>query len=73
MDPMHGGPPEAIRQMSRTLGKEGHSSEVACLDRAGRLPNERFRPEDPCARTGRWKVPLFSILYSLAPRECQSV
>jgi glycosyltransferase involved in cell wall biosynthesis len=35
MDPVHGGPPAGIRQMSKTLVNMGHSIEVACLDRAG--------------------------------------
>ena len=35
MDPVHGGPPEGIRQMSQALLDMGHSIEVACLDRAG--------------------------------------
>jgi glycosyltransferase involved in cell wall biosynthesis len=34
MDPIHGGPPAGIRQMSRALASMGHSTEVACLDRA---------------------------------------
>jgi glycosyltransferase involved in cell wall biosynthesis len=35
MDPVHGGPPEGIRQMSKALANMGHHIEVACLDRAG--------------------------------------
>ena len=35
MDPVHGGPPEGIRQMSKALVNMGHSIEVACLECAG--------------------------------------
>ncbi len=35
MDPRQGGPPEGIRQLSKTLVEQGHSIEVACLDAPG--------------------------------------
>ncbi len=40
METIHGGPPEAIRQLSQTLAKEGHYSEAACLDRPGRFETD---------------------------------
>ncbi len=42
MDPVHGGPPEGIRQLGKALVAQGHSIEVVCLDRPGGYRVDEF-------------------------------
>ena len=68
MDPVHGGPPEGIRQLSKAR-RRARTFDRGRMSRSfRRLPGERVRPENSRARAGRGQVPLFAIVDPLAAR-----